>query len=201
MVGCGLLPSAKNIDVPFTSQAPAGNWSEPWKNACEETSIYMVSSFYADDTIKRAEAIKRIKEIIIAKNTEFQISKDESLQKISELITLLGLPWETEIIENPSIEDIKKQLANNQPIIAPIFGLALGIAEDGPDYHVMVITGYDDTTNEFIVNDPALKNGKGIHFEYNVFMKAIHDLNQANYTAGKKALLFTKQKLETDWFN
>ncbi len=201
MVGCSLLPSSKNIDVPFTSQAPAGNWSEPWKNACEETSIYMVSSFYADDTIKRAEAIERIKEIIAAKNAEFQISKDESLQKISELIMLLGLPWETEIIENPPIEDVKIQLANNQPIIAPVFAPALGIAEDGPDYHVMVITGYDDATNEFIVNDPALKNGKGIRFKYDIFMKAIHDLNQTNYKAGKKALLFTKLKTGTDWFN
>lgn len=211
IAGCGILPSAKNtdaplsptknIDVPFTSQAPAGNWSEPWKNACEETSIYMVSSFYADDTIKRDEAIKRIKEIMVAKNAEFQISHDESLQKISELITLLDLPWETEIVENPSIEDIKKQLANNQPIIAPVFAPTLGITEDGPDYHVMVITGYDDVTNEFIVNDPALKNGKGIRFEYDIFMTAIHDLNQANYKAGDKALLFTKPKSGTDWFN
>lgn len=201
MVGFGIFPFSKNINVPFTSQAPAGNWSEPWKNACEETSIYMVSSFYTNDTIKRDEAIKRIKEIIATKNAEFQISKDESLQKISELITLLDLPWETEIKENPSIEDIKKQLVNNQPIIAPVFAPILGITEDGPDYHVMVITGYDDKTNEFIVNDPALKNGKGIRFEYDVFMKAIHDLNSTNYKAGKKALLFTKPKIGTDWFN
>lgn len=200
MAGCGLLPSSKNIDVPFTSQAPTGNWSEPWRNACEETSIYMVSSFYADDSIKRAEAIKRIKEIIAVKNEEFQISADESLEKISELIALLGLPWRTEIVENPSIEDIKKQLISNQPIIAPVFAPALNYTEGGPDYHVMVITGYDDLTKEFIVNDPAIKNGKGIRFGYDLFMGAIHDLNQKKYQAGKKALLFTKQEVGADWF-
>jgi hypothetical protein len=199
VMGCGILPSAKNIDVPFTSQAPAGNWSEPWKNACEETSIYMVSSFYADDTIKRAEAIKRIKEIIATKNDEFQISRDESLEKISDLIALLGLPWRTEIVKNPSIDDIKKQLTENQPIIAPVFAPALHYTEGGPDYHVMVITGYDDATSEFIVNDPAIKNGKGIRFDYDLFMNAIHDLNQTNYTAGKKALLFTKPATGIDW--
>ncbi len=95
MVGCGRLPATANIDVPFTSQAPTGNWSEPWQKACEETSIYMVTSFYAEDTIKRDEAIKHIKAIIAAKNEEFQVSGDESLEKISELIKLLGLPWST----------------------------------------------------------------------------------------------------------
>jgi len=200
MVGCGKLPASKNIDVPFTSQAPSGNWSEPWKNACEETSVYMVSSFYSDDPIKRAEAIKRIKEIIATKNEEFNVSADESLEKISELIKLLGLPFTTEIVRNPSIEDIKKQLANNQPIIAPVFAPALHYAEGGPDYHVMVITGYDDKTNEFIVNDPAFKNGKGIRFNYDLFMKAIHDLNQKNYKAGEKALLFTKKEFGITWF-
>lgn len=200
IIGCGQLPPSTNIDVPFTSQAPVGNWSEPWKNACEETSIYMVSSFYADDTIKRDQAIKHIKEIITAKNKEFQVSADESLEKISELIALLGLPWKTEIVENPSLEDIKKQLAKNQPIIAPVFAPALHYTAGGPDYHVMVITGYDDKTNEFIVNDPALKNGKGIRFKYDLFMTAIHDLNQANYKAGRKALLFTKPDQGIPWF-
>lgn len=200
MSGCGKLPSSTNIDVPFTSQAPTGNWSEPWKNACEETSIYMVSSFYADDTIKRDEAIKHIKEIIAAKNKEFHVSADESLEKISELISLLGLPWKTEIVENPSLEDIKKQLAKNQPIIAPVFAPSLHYAAGGPDYHVMVIAGYDDKTDEFIVNDPALKNGKGQRFKYDLFMNAIHDLDSANYKAGRKALLFTKPAEGVPWF-
>lgn len=200
IAGCGHkpLPPATNIDVPYTSQAPTGNWSEPWKNACEETSIYMVSSFYADDPIKRDEAIKHIKKIIAAKNKEFNVSEDESLEKISELIKLLGLPWSTEIVINPSLEDIKKQLASNQPIIAPVFAPALNYTAGGPDYHVMVLTGYDDKTSEFIVNDPSL--GKGVRFKYDVFMKSIHDLNQKNYRAGQKALLFTKKEEGVDWF-
>ena len=198
--GCGKkpLPPAANIDVPYTSQAPTGNWSEPWKNACEETSIYMVSSFYADDTIKRDEAIKHIREIIAAKNKEFNVSADESLEKISELIKLLGFPWSTEIVVNPTIPQIKEQLASNQPIIAPVFAPALRYKAGGPDYHVMVITGYDDKTSEFIVNDPAL--GKGVRFKYELFMKAIHDLNGRNYKAGQKALLFTKKETGIDWF-
>lgn len=200
LIGCGLLPSSKNITVPFTSQAPADNWSEPWKNACEEASIYMVASFYSNDTIKRDEATKRIREILAVKNKEFRVSKDESLEKISELIALLGLPWKTEIAVNPTLEEIKEQLVANQPIIAPVYAPALNYSAGGPDYHVMVITGYDDASNEFIVNDPAQKNGKGIRFEYGIFMKAIHNLNRTNYQAGENALLFTKPNEEIGWF-
>jgi uncharacterized protein YvpB len=195
--GCGSLPPAANINVPFTSQAPTGNWSEPWRNACEETSIYMVNSFYANDNIKKDQAIKHIKEIVIAKNKEFQISADESLEKISAMIKLLGFPWSTEIVGNPTLEDIQKQLASNQPIIAPVFAPALGYNAGGPDYHVMVLTGYDNKTGEFIANDPAWK--RGARFKYTTFMKAIHDLNQINYKAGKKALLFTKQEAGISW--
>ncbi len=195
--GCGTAPPSTTINVPYTSQAPTGDWSEPWKNACEETSIYMVSSFYTDNTIKRDEAIKHIKEIIATKNKEFHVSADESLEKISELIKLLGFPWSTEIVINPSLEDIKKELAGNRPIIAPVFAPALQYKAGGPDYHVVVITGYDDNSSEFIVNDPAL--AKGTRFKYTVFMKAIHDLNQKNYKAGQKAVLFTKPETGISW--
>lgn len=38
--GWALLAKKKapktDLNVPFTSQAPTGDWSEPWQNACEQ---------------------------------------------------------------------------------------------------------------------------------------------------------------------
>jgi hypothetical protein len=189
------LPSQKKIDVPFVSQAPVGDWSEPWKNACEETSIYMVSSFYQDDEIKRDAAIQRIKEIFAVKNTEFAVSEDESLETIAALIQTLHLPWKAHLVRDPTQDALKAELAQNRPIIVPVFAPALWSANfkgGGPDYHVLVLIGYDDTKKEFIVNDPGTAEGRGLRFPYETFMKAIHDLNQQNYTAGQKAVLFTE---------
>jgi hypothetical protein len=194
LTGCGKLPEAKTVDVPFTSQAPDGNWSEPWQNACEETSVYMVSSFYKDDEIKRAEAVKQIKEIFAVKNKEIQVSHDESLETIAELIEKLNLPFHTTIKFDPTIDDLKKELVDDNPIIVPVFAPSLGTYKDGPDYHVMVLVGYDDKTGEFIVNDPGVSSGKGLHYKYETFMNAIHDLDQKKYTNGKKAVLFTEAK-------
>ena len=199
--GCGKdLPAQKQVDVPFTSQAPAGNWSEPWQNACEETSIYMVSSFYADDDIKREEAITKIKEIVKTKNETFSVSEDESMQKIADLIKELGLPWHAEVKYDPSIDDLKAQLAEDHPIIVPVYAPELGNPYyDGVDYHVVVLIGYDDTTKEFIINDPGTEHGQGLRFGYDTFMNAIHDLNQKDYASGKKAVLITKDQAWQGW--
>ncbi len=194
-----IRPAQKNIDVPFTSQAPAGNWSEPWQNACEETSIYMISSFYQNDPIKRDEAITRIREILKVKNKEFAVSADESLETIAALIETLGLPWKAQLVLDPTAEDLKQELSENRPIIVPVFAPSLWSADyrsGGPDYHVLVLTGYDDTTGEFIANDPGSAGGEGQRFPYEKFMAAIHDLNAKNYKAGQKAVLFTQQ---TGW--
>jgi len=192
-------PSQKTINVPFTSQAPAGDWSEPWGNACEETSIYMVSSFYANDEIKRAAAIKDIKNILAVKKQDFKISKDESLQKISDLIKALEFPWSTKIVYDPTPEQLKQELSENRPIIVPVFAPTL-TTNDGQDYHVMVLIGYDDMEKMFIVNDPGVPNGQARRFPYDKFMQAIHDLNQKDYQAGQPAVLFTTESDWTSWF-
>jgi len=188
------LPPEKTIDVPFTSQAPNADWSEPWQNACEETSIYMVSSFYQDDEIQREEAVRRIQEIFQTKNERIQISKDESLATIAELINILELPWRARIVYDPTIEDLKTELAGNRPIIVPVYAPSLNnpYYGSGPDYHVLVLTGYDDADGVFIVNDPGTAQGMGLRFPYDTFMNAIHDLNLAEYQAGTKAVLFTE---------
>lgn len=38
--------ASKKLDVPYASQAPAGNCVQPWKDTCEETSILIVERFY-----------------------------------------------------------------------------------------------------------------------------------------------------------
>lgn len=206
LAGCGAKPAppAASINVPFTSQAPAGDWSEPWKNACEETSIAMVASFYANEPIKRDQAIARIKEILRVKQEKFRVSKDESLETIAALIAELGLPWHARIAYDPSADDIKAELAAGRPVIAPVYAPALGnpyYGSPAPDYHVLVITGYDDATGVFIVNDPGTRRGEGLRFPYATFMGAIHDLDAKNVRNGEKAVLFTSQDDWTDWLS
>ncbi len=162
----------------------------------------MVSSFYQDDQIKRDEAVQKIKDIFAVKNKDFQVSQDESLATIAALIDDLDLPWHARIVPDPSADDLKNELAAGRPIIVPVYAPALGdpYLGSGVEYHVLVLTGYDDTDGVFIVNDPGTSHGEGLRFPTDTFMAAIHDLNPADADAGKKAVLFTEQNSWADWF-
>src|SRR5688572_17586663 len=199
LAGCG-SPKAAEIDVPFTSQAPQGDWSQPWQDACEETSIYMVASFYADDPIKREEAVRRIREILKVKNETIKVSYDESLETIAALIDELGMPWTTELKLDPTPEDLKAEIAAGRPVIVPVYAPELRIPYYQAEYHVLVLTGYDDGLGQFIVNDPGTASGEGLRFDQDVFMAAIHDLNPRDKDAGRKAVLFTRQDDWREWF-
>ncbi len=57
------FPQSFELPVPFTSQAPNGNWDEPWQNFCEEAVILMTARFhdgYAKQTISPSEASRSL---------------------------------------------------------------------------------------------------------------------------------------------
>ncbi len=188
------VPVAKNLDVPFTPQAPQGNWSEPWQNACEETSIIMANNFYKDKGVTPEQAKQQILEVFNVKNKEFGASKDESMERIAEIVNAAQLGWTAAVSVNPELNAIKEEIAANRPIIAPV---DVRLLHDSPipgsvDYHVLVISGYDDKTEEFIVQDPGTRTGKNDRYGYENFYKAINDFSPNAFPSGRKAVLFTK---------
>lgn len=188
------VPVVKNLDVPFTPQAPDGNWSEPWQNACEETSIIMATNFYKDKSLTREKAKEQILQIFAVKNKEFGTSKDESMERIAEVVNAAQLGWKAEVSANPELNAIKKEIAANRPVIAPVDAelLAGSPIADTVKYHVLVISGYDDKTEEFIVQDPGTKNGKNDRYGYDNFYKAINDYLPGSSPSGRRAVLFTR---------
>ncbi|HRH32608.1 MAG TPA: C39 family peptidase [bacterium] len=189
------IPEKKNLSVPFTSQAPQADWSEPWKNACEETSIIMANNFYKDKNITAEQAKKQILQVFAIKNKEFGKSTDESMERIAEIVNAAGLDWTAVVSVNPELNAIKEEIAQNHPVIVPVDArLLVGSQYDGGpvEYHVLVISGYDDKSEEFIVQDPGTKNGKNDRYGYENFYKAINDFLPSATPSGRKAVLFTK---------
>lgn len=191
-----ILPSTKEIRVPFTSQAPNGNWQEPWQSACEEASIVMIQNFYKDKGLSVEQARQQILAVFQLKKTTGPASQDESLERIAEIINSGNLIWQARVVTEPSLNAIKTELAANHPIIAPVYAPLLhnpNYTSPGPLYHVIVITGYDDASGEFITNDPGTDKGQDNRYPYQVLLTAVHDyLANKDYTAGIKRLLFTE---------
>lgn len=186
-------PAQDQLAVPFSSQAPASNWLEPWQNACEETSIIMVDSFFKGDELSKAKARQDILRIFTVKNKEFGISADESMALIAEIVNAANLGWSARVIDDPSLEDLKGEIAVGHPIIVPVDARQLtGTDYSGEvKYHVMVISGYDDVAGQFIVQDPGSSRGQDFRYGYADLYDAIHDYLQRDQAAGVKRVLFT----------
>jgi len=193
--------SAKNLSVPFTPQSPFGHWVEPWANACEESATTMIDfyyRYYGKKQIKDTKAAEQILRLISIEDNYLGFNKDNNAKEIAEIINLF-LPWEAEVILNPSVEEIKKEIDESRPVIMPVFGEPLNnpyYHSEQVDYHVFVISGYNDETQEFITQDPATPEGIDFHYSYDTIMDAMHDFLPNNKTyKGRKVAIFTRQGL------
>ncbi|MFZ2978201.1 MAG: C39 family peptidase [Candidatus Magasanikiibacteriota bacterium] len=190
------LPKQYNLAVPFTSQAPEKNWDQPWQDACEEAALLMLDAYYKNYKLSplfaKDEILKMVKweenkgwgrsiEIEKIKQVAEEYLKISNFQfPISKLV----------IIENPTVEDIKKSIANDNPVLVVADGKALPnphFQNGGPEYHALIIRGYTET--KFITNDPGTQFGEAFEYEYDDLMDAIRDWNNGDVKNGRRVIL------------
>ena len=59
-----VLPESFELDIPFISQAPLGNWNPPFDHACEEAAVLMVHYYLQNESsINPTKAGEEIREI------------------------------------------------------------------------------------------------------------------------------------------
>lgn len=200
---------AQDLKVPFILQAPEHHWVQPFEDACEETSILMVNNFYKQiNKLSEKQAANAILKMVKFENKHFGFNKDTNAKQTAEFINLF-LPYEAKVVENPTLEMIKIEIDVQHPVIVPVYGKALKnpfFKNGGPDYHMVVISGYDDEKNEFIVQEPGVGVGKNYRYTYTTLTEANHDFLPKNNTKnGNKVVIFTTPDIsvsrETDGDN
>lgn len=179
------LPNKHLIKTVFVQQAPEKNWDQPWQDACEEAAILVVDYFYKNISSVSPEQNRDA----ILKMIEFEdqqsLTKDMTIEQMA-LVSEEYLGYSTKIIDNPTIEDIKKYLVQNIPVIIPANGKILyqenkHFNSGGPYYHNLTILGYDDTKNQFIVHDVGTQFGAYFKYSYNTLMESIHDFPKSGH--------------------
>lgn len=184
-----------NLSVPFSAQAPYGTWEQPWQDACEETAILMVDRFYQHKNLGTETAYQEILRILRIKENAFGQSYDENAQTVADIINNF-FPWEAHIVVRPTIDRIKNEIDAGRPVIVPAYGKGLlnpYFTDGGPYYHMNVISGYDDETNEFIVQEPGTSAGLDFRYPYDRIIDAMHDyLPNQRTIFGRKAAIFTQ---------
>lgn len=185
-----VTPENVLLSVPFFAQAPTANWSDPrQQDGCEEASLLMAHLWLTGKnmTVKEAEA-----EIIAL--SEYQNQKyggyiDRSITDTGRLFEEYYGHSAYEIKRGIDAEDIKQELAQGNLVIIPTNGQILAnpyYTGAGPITHMLPVIGYDDSTKEFITNDPGTGNGKSYKFKYDIVIDSIYEYETGDHVGYKK---------------
>jgi uncharacterized protein YvpB len=187
------LPSKVTLDVPFIVQAPFAVWDELHEEACEEASLIMLHYFReGKTTFSREETEKDITDLVKFE-TDHGYQVDVTTKELSIIARDYYSMTTGRVEENITIDDIKQELAAGRPVIIPAAGKILPnpyFTAGGPDYHMLVITGYD--AEGFITNDPGTRRGQNFRYKFDELFNAIHDWNngQSMLDGPKRYLVF-----------
>lgn len=190
------------LDIPYIHESSDHSWTGPWKNGCEEASIAMVEDFYLgkkETTVKDSMAF-----MMMLFNKQDQIwgsNADADAYRANKLINDYT-SYGSIIKEDSTVDDIKKELQQKRPVIVPVYGKILNnpnipFLATGSYYHMIVIVGYDDETNEFITHDNGdTRTGSYHRYKYDILMDSVHDFIFSTRKAnGPARAIFTYPKL------
>ena len=194
------LPDQHLIKTTFVPQSPKKNWDQPWQDACEEAALLTVDFYYKNQQ-PSLDQIEQSIQSMIEFETQQGWTKDVNLTQMAT-ISSQYLCYQTKIIDHPTIEIIKKYLAQDTPIIIPASGKILfqentHFRSGGPYYHNLVILGYNDQRQQFTVHDVGTQFGAYFRYSYQVLMDSIHDFPDSNQKedialGNKKVLILLK---------
>lgn len=194
------LPNYHLIKTSFVPQAPEKKWDQPWQDACEEAAMLTVDYYY-----------RGIKSDIPTMLADYQkIFNFESVSgwshdvNLSQMATISASLFKLKpiIVSDPTVEIFKKYLSQDIPVIIPANGKILfkensHFKSGGPWYHNLVVLGYDDTQQQFIVHDVGTQFGAYFHYSYKTLLDSIHDFPASGIkedinTGAKKVLILIK---------
>ncbi|MEI7741842.1 MAG: C39 family peptidase [bacterium] len=188
-----VLPEVYSLDVPFVTQAPTANWDRYHLETCEEAAVLMVSLFHDHVTEVSAPAIEREFKVMTDTETEmFGYYENTTLAEVQQFAEKVYGFTDSRMLENPSDEDLKREIFAGRPVIIPANGQKLKNPHfngNGSTYHVIVITGWD--AQGFITNDSGTRYGKNYRYSYETISGAMGDWDGSSGSGSKRALVLS----------
>lgn len=170
--------------VPFTSQAPLGQWSDDrHQDGCEEASVLMAMRWVQGKKITSSEATSEIESIAAFEQKEYGTYHDTSAEDtLARIINGYFHYTKASVKAGIGPKEIRDALYAGNVVILPMNGQKLGnpnFTSPGPERHMLIVIGYDPVTDQFITNDPGTRKGAGYRYTSNVLQGAL-----LNYPTG-----------------
>jgi hypothetical protein len=180
-LGAVLLP------VPFTTQAPLGDWGRH-QESCEEANLAQVSAYYSGDhssVLDPRSADRTIAQLVTWQNKNWGSEDDLTDLRLGELAqAYYGYEYRVLPLSDAGM---RAQLHAGHPVILGVTTHGLGNPHY-PNYeahylqpgysvsHFVTIVGYDGSN--YIVNDPGITAGRGYPDSYLQLAFAVRNLDQ-----------------------
>ncbi|MDO8565612.1 MAG: C39 family peptidase [Candidatus Moranbacteria bacterium] len=181
--GSALGGSSLIENVPFTVQAPFGEWDVvTFQDGCEEAALVMVAHWLSGKPLTREIAKKEIMDLAGFEDKKYGQSIDTSAEDTQKLLMEYYGVTTSELRTDILMTDIQETLAIGAIVIVPADGRKLmnpNYKQPGPTTHMLVVIGYDAGKKEFIANDSGTRKGQGYRYKEDILYEAIR-----NYPTG-----------------
>ncbi len=164
------------LNVPYTSQAPLGEWADPrQRDGCEEASILMAMMWIWGVDLPKEELAREIDRIADYEKYFYGYYEDTGVEDTAKLMRDYFHYENIEVRQQISVADIKASLNDGHPVIIPVDTRLLGISayRYGPLRHMVVATGYDLQTGTIILNDPYISTGHNLRVNESYLNRAL----------------------------
>ncbi len=168
---------AVNLAVPFFSQAPRGDWSLPWQEACEEASAILVGAYWSGESLTVDEMERRIRDAVSWQEDRYGYYEHTTARQTADMIRALYGFADVRVEYDIGTERIAQHVRAGRPVIVPLAGRLLGnpyYTSPGPAYHMLVVKGVAEN-GDIITNDVGTRHGKNLTYTPSVFLNAMHD--------------------------
>ena len=168
------------LNVPFTSQAPYGNWNDSrFQDGCEEASVLMSMYWVTNKKLSKKTAAQLIKDIANFQKNKYgnyyDTSSKDTVKRIFEEYFKYS---HVKIKNNITPDDIINELKKRNLVLVPVNGKKLNniyYTQPGPERHMLVIKGWNEKTQNFITNDSGTIRGFNYKYKKNILFNAIRD--------------------------
>jgi hypothetical protein len=171
--------SAQIQTVPFTVQAPFGNWDAAHEEYCEAAAVYMVGKYFQGDReakVPPATADKDMGEVVAFERASYSHINLPLTEMAQVANHFYGLKGDVVPLDFPTIQ---RQVSQGVPVIIPVMthGGPAGRINPGYGaesvYHVIVVVGYDAGQGIVYTNDPGLSTGQALTYSWSTLQTAI----------------------------
>ncbi len=185
------LPPSVTLGVPFYMQAPDNKRVLPWTEACSEANLVLAAYYIQNKTLTKDQFKKDILAMTKIQDKFFDTYIEIPMVELKKLYDrFYPKAGTSKIIDKPTIEQIKEELAQWNIVIVPSAGKKLNnpyYLEYAPRFHTILLRWYDD--KYFYANDVGISRGENFPYLQEVIMEANHDLVDGDITQWAKRIL------------